>query len=82
MEVSKKKKASHFIFSTFYKKIKKLLDGESMSNRDWLKEIGEALYGTRHWLAESRPVPEGVWDDLLKALKTRKKAIEQIIKDF
>ncbi len=33
----------------------------------------------RHWLAGSRPVPEGVWSDLVTLLKARKKRIEDIL---
>ncbi len=72
-----------------------------MSNRDRLKEIGEALYGSkhwqagltrllelnssrrvRHWLSGTARVPDGVWDDLLKALKARRTKLDKIIKNF
>ena len=33
----------------------------------------------RHWMAESRPIPPGIWSDIKTMLKDRKQTIESIL---
>jgi len=36
----------------------------------------------RHWMAGSRPIPDGVWTDIKNMLQERKKNIENILTKF
>ena len=57
--------------------------GKSLFGKSWKKALAEALKVDErritHWLQCTRPVPNGVWDDLKKVANQRKLEVENAI---
>lgn len=60
--------------------------GKALYGDRWQTDIGRDLgvdsRRVRQWLASERPIPPGVWNDLVKLLNARKLLIEATLEEL